>query len=213
MTQKKFSEVIFLLLANSNDKRSFDLIVKQHATALSGVCARSLMYSAIGFALLIYFAPVPASNIVMGNFILVCSVIMLSFGIFHKNNTDGQKRLLILQGALFYGASSLPSDASGVSTVFILVGYFFAAFLMAAIFSATLSARRFFKEIIEQPVYDRTLYNCYTQQLQAESAEEPWYDPLNEMWCNRLPEDEEFELRQKFNDAGRLDDYIDGKMA
>jgi hypothetical protein len=82
MTQKKFSEVIFLLLANSNDKRSFDLIVKQHATALSGVCARSLMYSAIGFALLIYFAPVPASNIVMGNFILVCSVIMLSFGIF-----------------------------------------------------------------------------------------------------------------------------------
>lgn len=212
MNPRNFSNVIFLLIANSNDKRLFELTVKEHGKAIRGVCARSLLYSAIGFALLIYFAPVATTHPFMGSVFLVLSVIILLLGVTHKSNTDGKKRWLIIQGALFYGVSTLNDGTSVLSAVAHILGYGAIAFLMAATLSATLMARRVFGAILDKPEYDDTYYSSYAEKLQAESADEPWFDPDNEMWFNRLSEDDEFALRQRFKEAGRLNDYFKGEL-
>lgn len=134
----------------------------------------------------------------------------LSFGALHRSNTDGKKRLSIIIGSILYGASAINFSDLSIFEVFKFLGLGFVAFIMSAIVSVCLSLRRFFNNIIEQPEYDRKLYGSHIESLQAESASEAWFDSLNEMWWNRFSEDKEFDLREKFNDAGRLNDYING---
>jgi hypothetical protein len=57
-------------------------------------------------------------------------------------------------------------------------------------------------------------WECYfespLEKLMAECSNDAWFDPCNDIWQNRLCEKKEFELRQKFKEAGRLEDYFDG---
>lgn len=211
MTHKNFSEVIFLLFSHHNDKELFEITVKENAKAITGVFARLSLYAALGLACLIYLMPFEhsASMITTTGYYLWV-IAFLFFGAFHRSNTDGKKQLLIILGSIFYGASSINFSDFLIFEVLKFFGLSLCAFIMSAILSICLALRRYFNAIIEQPEYDREFYSSYLESLQAESASEAWFDPLNDMWCNRLSEDEEFALRLKFNDVGRLDDYING---
>ncbi len=211
MTHKNFSEVIFLLFSYHNDKERFDITAKQNAKAITGVFARLTLYSALGLACLIFLMPVdqPASPITAALYYLWVTVFLL-FGVFYKGNAGGKKRFSIIIGSLFYGASAIHLSDLSIFVLFKFAGFAFCAFIMSAIFSICLSLRRYFNDIIEQPEYDRNLYGSYLEYLEAKSASEAWFDPLNEMWCNRFSEGKEFDLRETFNDVGRLDDYING---
>lgn len=59
--------------------------------------------------------------------------------------------------------------------------------------------------------FDSDNYESITHQLQCESANQPWFDPDDEIWMNRLSEDEEFALKKQFINAGKVNDYLDGE--
>lgn len=214
MTHKNFSEVIFLLFSHHNDKERFDITVKQNAKTITGVFARLSLYSALGFACLVYLMPIEhAVSFMTASLYYLWVSVFLLFGVFYRSYNDGKKRLSIIIGSIFYGSSSLHFSDFSILDVFKFLGFGLSAFMMSAIFSICISLRRFFNGIIEQPEYDKNLYSSYAEYLQHESANEPWFDPLNEMWCNRLPEDDEFSLRERFDSAGRLDEYFEGKQS
>lgn len=75
------------------------------------------------------------------------------------------------------------------------------AFLLDSLLSAIL-------DLVE---FDSDSYESLTHQLQCESASQPWFDPDNEIWMNRSSEDEEFDLKKQFINAGKINDYLDGE--
>lgn len=60
--------------------------------------------------------------------------------------------------------------------------------------------------------FDSDNYESITHQLQCEAANLPWYDPVEEIWMNRLSIDEEFTIKAQFTSAGKLNDYLDGEF-
>lgn len=53
-------------------------------------------------------------------------------------------------------------------------------------------------------------FKNFVEFLEAEDSHLPWFDPSDEMWCNRLTEEEEIALKARFETLGRLQDYLDG---
>lgn len=53
-------------------------------------------------------------------------------------------------------------------------------------------------------------FKTFLDYLEAEASRIPWFDPADELWCNRLSEKDEISLKSRFATAGRLQDYLDG---